>query len=411
MIKPASSGAKEQAVDRIENRRSTGRDFRRIPSTIKRYPVKPHSSKPQDLTKIANFLAKNNLNVSALKALTRLKALLLRENISVKEFENDLKLLKTYKITLLDIISLIKNTEALKAKYGKPYSAIVEDYESKLEKVARATTSLKEMEDEERDLEAKISNLRDLEALQSVLSQNGVSAEAITEYIEQYKRFVQFGLDVNTVKIIAEELKRLRLDPKEAGKIVGSWLTKNRNISEALLRAESELEAAKKEEALGIARIKSLDRKAEEAQKKIDSLESYYVRRSESLESEYETREHALHLRVGEERSRAEAELFDILRDRDKLRSENLTLKEEVEAIRKEVELARSISTIIRDPTALSSSQLDTLVTEFSKARETRRREEIGSSSSSERLIEARRTLVSALRDLPSLQKNTENQS
>ena len=403
MVDPASSKAKKQAANRKEIRRGTTTDLRRASGIIKRNK-KPPASKPEEFEKIRAFLVKNKLDLSTLRALARWKASLDKENISAKEFENVLTHLKTREITLPDFISLIKNAEALELEYGKPYSAIIDDYESKIEKIAKATASLKEMEDTGGDLKARISNLKALEALEKLLGQNDVRTEAVTEYVKQYKRLGQFGFDVNTVKIIAEELKRLQIDPKEAGKIVGNWLTKNRNISEALVTAENELEEAKKEEVFRIARIKSLDEKAEEAQKKIDSLESYYIRRSESLETEYETRAHVLDARVGEERSRAEAELLDILRDRDKLRSENRVLKDELEAIRNEIELAKSISTIIRDPKALSSSQLDRLVSEFVKAKDARGRDNKGSSFSSERLIEARRTLVSALRDLPSLE-------
>ncbi len=398
MVKPTSSKAKKQGPSKKEIRKKTRKELRKIRSAINQL------GKPEDLKKIRILLSKGNLDVEAIQAWTTLKPLLDKENMPVKEFENALKVLEKHEITLSSFISLIEKAEMLRAKYGKPYTALIKDYESEVEKLAKASASLKETEDAKKGVEGRISQLRDLEVLQGVLAENGVPVDEITQYLEQHKRLGQFGFDVNTVKIIAEELKRLQIDPQEAGKTVGSWLTKNKTIGEALRKVEGELEESRKEEALTIARLKSLEQKAFEAQKKIDALESYYIRRSESLDSEYENIEHALVVRVGEERNRAEAELSDILRDRDRLRSENRVLKEEVEAIRKEVELVRSISILIRDPKAVSTSQLDTLVSEFMKAKEAMGREDAGSSSS-ERLIEARRILVSALRDSIELAK------
>ncbi len=398
MVKPTSSKAKKQGPSKKEIRKKTRKELRKIRSAINQL------GKPEDLKKIRILLSKGNLDVEAIQAWTTLKPLLDKENMPVKEFENALKVLEKHEITLSSFISLIEKAEMLRAKYGKPYTALIKDYESEVEKLAKASASLKETEDAKKGVEGRISQLRDLEVLQGVLAENGVPVDEITQYLEQHKRLGQFGFDVNTVKIIAEELKRLQIDPQEAGKTVGSWLTKNKTIGEALRKVEGELEESRKEEALTIARLKSLEQKALEAQKKIDALESYYIRRSESLDSEYENIEHALVVRVGEERNRAEAELSDILRDRDRLRSENRVLKEEVEAIRKEVELVRSISILIRDPKAVSTSQLDTLVSEFMKAKEAMGREDAGSSSS-ERLIEARRILVSALRDSIELAK------
>jgi hypothetical protein len=327
---------------------------------------------------------------------------------SVKETEDALAFLKRRKITLSDFVSQVKNAKALESKYGKSYEAILEDYETKMEQVAKATASLVELEDLKENVETRISRLKDLEALQSLLDENGVAPDGTSEYIRQYKRLGQFGFDVNTVRLIAEELKRLQLDPKEADKLIANWLTKYRSVNEALARAEAQVEEAKNEEALTIARIRSLEKKAEEAQKKIESLENYYTRRSESLEAEYKNRERVLDSRYIEERSRAEAELFEILRERDKMRTENRTLRDELEAIRRDIDLAKSLSTIIRDPNSLSSSQLDILISEFMKAKEVREKERIvvSPSPSSERLLQARQMLVSALRDLSSLENN-----
>ncbi len=387
---PQSPKAKKQGDNRKDIRRTTSN---------KRYHIKRSTDKPE----VRNHLAQTR----------KFKASFAKENISLKELKTALTVLKRRKTSLPDFISSVKEMQVLERDYGKPYGAIVEDYDSKIDLVAKATARLKDMEELEINLEAGISNLEELQALEKLLCENGVALETITEYVRQYKRLRQFGFEIGTVKLIAEELKRLRIDPREAGKIVGNWFTKYGNTSEALLRVEKELQEARKEEALEIARIKSLDRKTEEAQKKIDSLENYYVRRSESLESEYNARERILDSRYVEERVRAEAELFDILRDRDKLRSENRVLKEEIETIKRDIDLARSLSMIIRDPKSLSSSQLDILVSEFTRAKEARTGQGSSNSSSSQfvvssnRLIEARRVLASALSNLPSLEDNS----
>jgi hypothetical protein len=332
---------------------------------------------------------------------SKAKALLEAEKVSIKDLENALNFLKKQKVSPSDFISLVKEAKALESKYGKTYDAILEDYETKIEQVVKATKSLVEIDDLRKDLETRISNQKELEVLQDLLNKNGIVADQITEYIKQYLRLGEFGFDVETVRLIAEEVKRLQFDPKELRKLISSWLTRYRSVNEALARFEAQVNETKEEEAITIARIKSLEQKAEEAQKKIESLENYYARRSESLEAEYKNRERVLDTRYIEERGRAEAELFEILRERDKMRSDNRILKDELEAIKKDIDLARSISTIIRDPSSLTFSQLDLLISEFTRAKEIREKESTaGPSPSSERLIQARQLLVSALRDL-----------
>jgi hypothetical protein len=332
--------------------------------------------------------------------------------VSAKEFEKILAFLRRRKLTAQDFVSLVKDFKALEGKYGKPYNEIIEDYKSKIDLISKANSALKEMENIRKDLESKISNLKDLLLLQDILARNRIPADVITQYILDYRRLGHFGFDVETMRLIVEELKRLEIDPKEAGNLVGSWLTKYKSINEALFLAQSELEKTKREEALSIARSKAFDLKADETQKKINALETFYTRRSERLESEYEVRKQVLEARVAEERSRTEGELFEILRDRDKMREENRLMKKELENSNEEIELAKSISTIIRDPKALTSSQIEKLVSEFMKVKEARERDEKkGPSSSSmstyspERLNKAREMILSILRDLPNIEK------
>ena len=244
-----------------------------------------------------------------------------------------------------------------------------------------------------------------------MLTSSHVGVEAVTQYIEQYRQISEIGFNINTIRKIAEEIRRQGLDPKEAGRIIGTWLTKSETIAEALAELEQGLMRKKQEEALTISRIELLNVKVDEIQKKINALENYQITRSRALENDYEARERTLNARIAEERSRGEAEMLDILRERDKLRSENRLLKEEEQEMRSQIELAKSISTILRDPRALNTSQLEMLISEFSAAKETRHNENQRqqqqqtqetniSAISQERLIEARRILIATLKEI-----------
>ncbi len=323
----------------------------------------------------------------------KLKALLDKESISIVEFGHALKLLRKFRLSLRDLLSFIRNSQMLKERYGKEYRELVADYEAEKLKLSNATSSLEEIQAQEGDLKAKISNLEGLQRLERALAQNNAPLEDLTEYIEEYRKFAQLGFDLGVVKLIAEELKLIQVSPKEAGRVVRSWMEKNRTISEAIFKEESLLEKLKQEESVVLARIKALEQKTVDTQKKIDSLEGYFAKQNSSLQTEYENRERVLRLRATEERTRAEAELLGILKERDKLRGENRTIKEDLDASRSQLELSRAMSVLIRDPKALTMAQLDHLISELTRAKDEK------GIILPERVSDARRVLVSALQE------------
>ncbi len=401
MIEPTSSKNENQGPSKKETRKKRRKELRKVRDAVKQLET------PEEIRKFRIFLEKSDLSIENIQSLTKFQNFLNKEGISIEEMQETFSRLKKHDITISNLASLIEKAENLRVEYGKPYSELVEEYEHENEKIQKAASTLKEMESNQQDLQARISDLEDLSQVQESLRQDSVSLAEVLSYIDQRKQLSQFGFDKDVIRKVVEELQRLKIDPKEAGSIVASWVMQTKNISESIKQIGSELEESKKkiersrkDEEISATRLKSLDQRILESQKKIESLEIEYSKRKESLENEYKSKQKELAGRLQEQEKSAVAVTVATPEENQsnlqKLLDENRTLRKQAEAIKREIELIMSISILIRDPQALTAPQLDNLVTEFMNANDVAEKAE--KSPSLERLTEARRVLLSALR-------------
>ena len=166
------SFGKSYGSKRIRNRATRKGDAtdskRRLQSSIKTTSAKILLSRRAEKQgiRLEDLKAKRDPTVEYAKALTKLKSMLEKENLSTDELHTSLITLKKLGMSLSQIISSIKEAKALEDKYAESYDSIIEDYKSKAEEVTRATTQLKEIELNKKKFEERISNLRDIERLQ-----------------------------------------------------------------------------------------------------------------------------------------------------------------------------------------------------------------------------------------------------
>jgi hypothetical protein len=386
----------ESVPSKKEVRKKKRKELRKIRDTVKQL------GSPEEIRKFRIFLDED-LRIENIEALIKFHNLLTKEKITVEELENALNRLRDRNITISSFASIIENADKLKAEYGRPYSELVEGYKHEEEKIQKMASLLKDMEAMQNDLEAKISDTKKLLDLQESLKQNGLSLDSILSYVNLRKQLSEFGFDQEVLRRLGEEVQRLGIDPKEAGVIIGRWLLQTKQINEsikdvttALEESKRRLDRTRKEEDISAARLKSFDQKIIESQKKMESLELEYSKRKESLENEHKTRQQALVAKLEQEEAVARTASLENRSDLQKLIDENRTLKDQAEAIKREIDLVMSISIILEEPQALSAAQLDNLVSEFTSADYIAEKAE--SSPSLERLIEARRVLLSALR-------------
>jgi chromosome segregation ATPase len=401
MVEATSSRDENEGPSKKETRKKKRKELRKVRDAVKQLGT------PEEIRRFRIFLEKTDLSIENIQSLTKFLNFLKKETISIDDLQDVFSRLKKHEVTIANLASFIEMAENLRTEYGKPYGELVEEYEQQNERIQNATLTLKEMESDQQDLEAKIFDLEDLIRLQETLRQHSVSLAEVMSYIDQRRQLSQFGFDEDVLRKVAEELRRLEIGPKEAGNTIASWVIQDKNFSNSINRVELELEESKKklerskrEEEASIIRLKLLDQKTLESQKRIESLENDYSKRRESLENEYKAKQQELATRLEEQEKSVAPKTATIFEDNQsylgKLLSENRTLRKQAEAIKREIELVMSISILIRDPQALTAPQLDNLVTEFMNANDVSEKAE--ESPSLERLAEARRVLLSALR-------------
>ena len=162
-----------------------------------------------------------------------------------------------------------------------------------------------------------------------------------------------------------------------------------------LLKSQHEQERLKKEELSAKSRITNLNAELTELQKKVDALHKYYIAQNQSLEGELDARRKSIHQRVEDERTQAESEIMGLLRQRDSVRNELRDLTDAKTNIGKEIEFAKSLSSLMRNPDAISEAELAVLSDRFEQARIARSK---GSKSLSDAQARAaRQNLTSAI--------------
>lgn len=162
-------------------------------------------------------------------------------------------------------------------------------------------------------------------------------------------------------------------------------------------RFRQELDRLSREEVSAKARLAKLNSEFEEIQGKVDALHKYYITQNQSLDGELEARRKAVHQRIEDERTAAEAEVMQLLRQRDESRDLVRNLSQEKDSLRKEVEFARSLSALIRNPDSVKEADLAILSEKFEQARLTRK--VVRNSANSKARI-AWQQLLSAIADL-----------
>ncbi|MDG6998454.1 MAG: hypothetical protein JRN15_04990 [Nitrososphaerota archaeon] len=134
-------------------------------------------------------------------------------------------------------------------------------------------------------------------------------------------------------------------------------------------KSKRELERIQKEESASKTRLANLNAEFTELQKKAGALHNYYISQNQSLERELDARRKTIHQRIEGERTQAESEIMTLLRQRDAMRDEVRNLTDEKVSLRKEIEFARSLSSLIRNPDAISEAELAVLSDRFQQAR------------------------------------------
>ena len=136
-----------------------------------------------------------------------------------------------------------------------------------------------------------------------------------------------------------------------------------------LLKSKHELDRLKKEEGASKSRLSILNQELVEVQKKVSALQNYYIAQNQSLEGELDARRKSIHQRVEDERIQAESEMMGLLRQRDTIRNELRDLNDTKANMRKEIEFAKSLSSLMRNPEAISEAELAVLSDRFEQAR------------------------------------------
>ena len=126
---------------------------------------------------------------------------------------------------------------------------------------------------------------------------------------------------------------------------------------------------SKKEEGASKSRLSILNQELVEVQKKVSALQNYYIAQNQSLEGELDARRKSIHQRVEDERTQAESEMMGLLRQRDTMRNELRDLNDTKTNMRKEIEFAKSLSSLMRNPEAISEAELAVLSDRFEQAR------------------------------------------
>lgn len=142
-------------------------------------------------------------------------------------------------------------------------------------------------------------------------------------------------------------------------------------------------------------KLANLNQELDEVQKKINTMQSYYISQNQSLERELRARQQAIHERVEDERAKAESEVIALLKHRDTIHSEIRALNEERDTLRKEISLAKSFSNLLRNPEAISASDLGILTEKFIQAKAVRAK--APKSLSDTYVKEARRSLLATI--------------
>ncbi len=304
---------------------------------IKRRSVVGKKTNPKHSSrKTARKTKRRTSKWSKTRSLAAIKKVVDEQSISPDDIRTFLKLLKKYGNALSDLLSSVRKIRALEKKHKKSYDDVVEDYESKIQAVQEAASDLKIMEKRKQEISLELEDASRLENLKTFLSQNNASGRELVEYIEAQRELGSLGFDANVVKLVGEEMKRLRLDPKEFARMIGGWMSKGTTLEHMLIKLEEKLAGAKKEESLVLTRVELLNRQVDEQRKKIAALQEYMATQSRTLESEYEARRRVLDARIQDERLRAEQETLDLIKLRDQAAGELRTLKEEA-MVRKEM--------------------------------------------------------------------------
>lgn len=341
MAKPVVSKSKKHSITKSRTPKFSHTDQIRARKVAKRTILiaKKRRQRKKSKSRIIPSLSskKNEPNSSKIVTFREFKKQIGDQSISHDQFGIMMRLTKRYGNNLSAVLSSVKKMRALEMKYGKSYDDIITDYESKKKEVEEATTNLRMVEKQKETLSLQIEHVKALRDIQTFLVKNQANAQELIEYISQQKGLVQLGFGPDSVRAVAEEMKRLKLDPRKLARMIGISMSNNRTIEQALTRSEERLAEANKEQTLALARVESLNRQADEAEKRIAALQEYYTTQRRALENEYEARRRVLDLRIQEARSSAETETLEILKQRDLAAAEVRTLKEEVDAIRKEI--------------------------------------------------------------------------
>ena len=156
-----------------------------------------------------------------------------------------------------------------------------------------------------------------------------------------------------------------------------------------------QLEELKKQEEGLKARVESLKTELSETQKKIDALHEHYISQNQALDREFKARQLTIHQRADEERTKSDAEIEFLTKQRNSLQEEIRVLVSEKQALSKEVALGRSLSMILKNPDAMSAADINLLIEKFVEARDTRASGAKYLSNINTR--EARRSLISSI--------------
>ena len=171
----------------------------------------------------------------------------------------------------------------------------------------------------------------------------------------------------------------------------------NSKLSIELKESEEELDKLKKEESAAKARLASLNLEFEEIRGKVDALQKYYITQNQSLDAELEARRRTIHQRIEDERTKAESEIMLLLRQRDESKDLVRNLSEEKDSLRKEIEFAKSLSKLIKNPELVGEAELAALSERFDQARMARPK---GARISNSRARAALQRLLSTIGEL-----------
>ncbi len=155
----------------------------------------------------------------------------------------------------------------------------------------------------------------------------------------------------------------------EAPIITAPVVTTNPNLSNELKKSGEELDKLKKEEDAAKARLTNLNLEFEEIRGKVDALQKYYITQNQSLDGELEARRKTIHQRIEDERTKAESEIMLLLRQRDESRDLVRNLSEEKDSLRRDVEFAKSLSRLIKNPESIGEAELAALSERFDQVR------------------------------------------